>query len=192
MIYQIQISLLGTKPKIWRRILIQSDLFLSDFHKVIQTSMGWTNSHLHLFKKNEVCYSEKTPGDFNWDEMGHIDYKKMKISDLLVNEEDCIMYEYDFGDGWKHEIILEEILPGEENEMGKPICLAGKMNCPPEDCGGISGYSSMLEILRDPDHEEYNSFTEWLGGRFDPEHFNLNKVNRLLKSKDFGLVELDD
>jgi len=186
MIYQIHLSLLGSRPKIWRRILIQSDLLLSDFHKVIQTSMGWTNSHLHLFSKNDVCFSEKAPGDFSWEDMGHTDYKGMRISDLLGHEEERILYEYDFGDSWKHDIILEKILPGEGNELGKPVCLAGKMNCPPEDCGGIMGYLNMLEILKDPDHEEYESFKEWLGGRYDPEQFNLNKVNKLLKSKDFG------
>jgi len=76
--------------------------------------------------------------------------------------------------------------------LGKPICLAGRMNCPPEDCGGISGYSDMLKILKNHVHEEYESFIEWLGGKFDPEHFNLNKVNKLLKTKDYGCIELDD
>ncbi len=172
--------------------MIQSDMLLSDFHKVIQTSMGWTNSHLHLFNKNETCYAEKTADDFTWEELGHVDYQEMKVLDLLINEGEKIIYKYDFGDGWKHDVILEQILPGEENELMKPICLAGKMNCPPEDCGGISGYSDMLEILKNPDHEEYESFIEWLGAKFDPEHFNLNKVNKMLKSKDYGCVELDD
>ena len=192
MIYQIHLSLLESKPKIWRRILIQSDLLLSDFHKVIQSAMGWTNSHLHLFNKNETCYTEKTADDSTWEELGHIDYQEMRISDLLTDEGEMIIYEYDFGDCWEHEIILEKILPGEGNELAKPVCLAGKMNCPPEDCGGIRGYSDILEILKNPDHEEYESFILWLGGKFNPEDFNLNKVNRLLKSKDFGCVELDD
>jgi hypothetical protein len=192
MIYQIQLSLLGSKPEIWRRILIQSNLLLSDFHNVIQSSMGWTNSHLHLFKKNEICYAENTADDFTWEESGHVDYQEMKVSDLLINEGDRILYEYDFGDGWEHEIILEKILPGEGNELGKPVCLEGKMNCPPEDYGGIRGYSYMLEILKNPDHKEYDSFKAWLGGKFDPEYFNLNKVNKLLKSKDYGFEEIDD
>lgn len=192
MIYQIQISLLESKPKIWRRVLIQSDMLLSDLHKVIQTSMGWTNSHLHQFIKNETRYSERMPNDFSWEELGNVDYQKMKVSDLLIKEEERILYEYDFGDGWNHDIILEKILPGEENELGKPICLAGRMNCPPEDCGGIRGYSDMLKILKNHVHEEYESFIEWLGGKFDPEHFNLNKVNKLLKTKDYGCIELDD
>lgn len=149
MIYQIQLSLLGSKPKIWRRVLIQSDMLLSEFHKVIQTSMGWTNSHLHVFNKNETCYAEKTAADSTWEELGHVDYQEMKVSDLLINEGERILYGYDFGDGWEHEMILEKILPGEENELEKPICLAGKMNCPPEDCGGIGGYSKYAGNIKE-------------------------------------------
>jgi hypothetical protein len=84
-IFQIKISLNHFEPKIWRRILIPSDLLLSDFHKIIQTTMGWTNSHMHQFIKDGTFYSVKYPGDFTWDEMDNIDYKKKKIriSDLL-------------------------------------------------------------------------------------------------------------
>jgi len=89
--YQIQIALKGFKPKIWRRLLIQSDLLLADFHKIIQTSMGWTNSHLHQFIKNQTFYTERMPGDDTWDEMDNVDYKKMKISDLLKKEKEKIV-----------------------------------------------------------------------------------------------------
>ena len=188
-IYQIQIALKRFKPKIWRRLLIPSDLLLSDFHKVIQTSMGWTNSHLHQFIKNRTFYTVKMQDDDLWDEMDNVDYKEMKISDLLKKEKDKIVYEYDFGDGWEHDIILEKILPPDNNTK-HPICLTGKMNCPPEDCGGIWGYSDMLEILKDPDHEEYESYIEWLGEEFDPTYFDKDEVNELLREKDYGCIEL--
>lgn len=188
-IYQIQIALKGFKPKIWRRLLIPYDLLLSDFHRVIQTSMGWTNSHLHQFIKNRTFYTVKMQDDDLWDEMDNVDYKKMRISDLLKKEKEKIVYEYDFGDGWEHDIILEKILQPDNNSK-YPICLTGKRNCPPEDCGGIWGYSDMLEILKDPDHEEYESYIEWLGNKFDPEYFDNNEVNELLREKDFGCIEL--
>jgi len=188
-IYQIQIALKRFKPKIWRRLLIPSDLLLSDFHKVIQTSMGWTNSHLHQFIKNRTFYTVKMQDDDLWDEMDNVDYKEIKISDLLKKEKDKIVYEYDFGDGWEHDIILEKILPP-DNDTKHPICLTGKMNCPPEDCGGIWGYSDMLEILKDPDHEEYESYIEWLGEEFDPKYFDKDEVNELLREKDYGCIEL--
>ncbi|HEW91988.1 MAG TPA: plasmid pRiA4b ORF-3 family protein [Thermotogaceae bacterium] len=187
-IYQVQIALKGFKPKIWRRLLIHSDLLLSDFHKIIQTSMGWTNSHLHQFIKNRTFYTVKMQDDDLWGEMDNVDYRNMKVSDLLKKEKDEVVYEYDFGDGWEHNIILEKILPLDTNTK-HPICLTGKMNCPPEDCGGIWGYSNMLEILKDPDHEEYESYIEWLGEKFDPEDFNKDEVNELLREKDYGCIK---
>lgn len=190
-VYQIHMSLIGSKPKVWRRLLVQSDMFLSDVHKVIQTTMGWTNSHLHSFIKNETHYSERIPDDMAWDETGDVDYLNMKLSDLLEKEDQRILYEYDFGDGWTHDLILEKILLG-DNKLEYPECLAGEMNCPPEDCGGISGFADILEILKNPDHEEYDSYIVWLGGKFNPAYFNIRKVNKLLRSKDYGCIELYD
>ncbi|NOZ83772.1 MAG: plasmid pRiA4b ORF-3 family protein [Epsilonproteobacteria bacterium] len=183
-VYQVQVALKGFKPKIWRRLLIPSDLLLSDFHKIIQTSIGWTNSHLHQFIKNRTFYTERMPDD-SWNEMNNVDYKKIKISDLLKKEKEKIVYEYDFGDSWEHDIILEKILPLDD-KMNYPVCLKGKMNCPPEDCGGVWGYSEMLEILKQPDHEEYENYIEWLGGEFDPEYFDKDEVNELLREKNYG------
>ncbi|HDJ33549.1 MAG TPA: plasmid pRiA4b ORF-3 family protein [Bacteroidetes bacterium] len=187
-IYQIQIALKGIKPKIWRRLLVPSDLLLSDFHKVIQTSMGWTNSHLHQFIKDNTFYSARMQDDDFWDEMDNVDYKNMKLSDLLKKEKEKMVYEYDFGDGWEHDIILEKILPVDKNTK-YPVCLAGKMSCPPEDCGGVWGYADMLEILKDPDHEEYETYVEWLGGEFDPEYFDKDLVNQLLMEEEYGCRE---
>jgi len=180
-IYQIKIALKESKPKIWRRLLVPSDLLLSHFHEVIQVAMGWTNSHLHQFIKNKTFYTEKMIGDDLWDEMGNVDYSGMKISDLLKKEKDKIIYEYDFGDSWKHDITLEKIEESEINDY-RPICLTGKNNCPPEDCGGIWGYNDMLEILKQPDHEEYEEYVEWLGEEYDPEYFDKNEINKIFKS----------
>ena len=188
-IFQIQIALKGFKPKIWRRILIPSDLFLSDFNKIIQTTMGWTNSHLNQFIKNRIFYTKRMPDDDLWDEMDNVDYKKMKITDLLKKEKEKIIYEYDFGDGWEHDIILEKIL-AIDDKIKYPICLTGKMNCPPEDCGGVWGYADMLEALKQPDHEEHDSYIEWLGGEYDPEYFDKDEVNEMLKERDFGCIEI--
>ena len=188
-IFQIQIALKGFKPKIWRRILIPSDLFLSDFNKIIQTTMGWTNSHLNQFIKNRIFYTKRMPDDDLWDEMDNVDYKKMKITDLLKKEKEKIIYEYDFGDGWEHDIILEKIL-AIDDKIKYPIWLTGKMNCPPEDCGGVWGYADMLEALKQPDHEEHDSYIEWLGGEYDPEYFDKDEVNEMLKERDFGCIEI--
>jgi hypothetical protein len=178
-IYQLQIALRGSKPKIWRRVLVPSDLLLSHFHFVIQRTMGWDDSHLHQFIKNRTFYTVRMKDDHLWGETNNVDYQKMKISDLLQFEKEKIVYEYDFGDSWEHDIILEKILPVDP-KMKYPVCVAGEMNCPPEDCGGVWGYAEMLEILKHPDHEEYESYLEWLGDEFDPEHFDKDEVNRWL------------
>lgn len=83
-------------------------------------------------------------------------------------------YVYDFGDSWEHEIRLEKILPREKRKY--PACIAGKRACPPEDCGGIWGYEEFLEIIKDPEHEEYEDMLDWVGGEFDPEHFDIEDV----------------
>lgn len=177
-VYQIQIALKGFKPKIWRRILIPSDISMSDFHYVIQVVMGWTNSHLHQFFQYGTFYSE--PQEGSWDDMDAEDYTDLSVSDLLTREKDILIYEYDFGDGWEHQITLEKVLP-KTGETQLPVCLQGKMNCPPEDCGGVWGYAEMLEILKQPQHEEYESYIEWLGDKFDPEYFDKDAVNQVLQ-----------
>lgn len=188
-IYQLQIALKDFKPKIWRRVLIPADTLLPDLHKIIQTSMGWTNSHLHQFIINGTYYTEKTKDNYLWDEMDNVDYKKIKISDFLNTEKQKIKYEYDFGDGWEHDVILEKILEPDP-KIKYPVCIAGKMSCPPEDCGGAWGYADMLEILKNPEHPEFREFIDWLGDEFDPEEFDKNEVNEMLLEKNFGCISL--
>lgn len=186
-IYQIQIELKGFRPRIWRRILIAADSALVDFNKIIQTTMGWTNTHLHQFIKNDTNYTLKMDFDDFWDDLNNVDYRteNLQVADLLQVENEKIIYEYDFGDGWEHVVTLEKILP-KDDSIKTPICVAGRMNCPPEDCGGVWGYANILKILNQPDHEEYEDYLEWLGEDFNPKYFNKDEVNELLKMKDYG------
>ena len=158
-IYQIKISLLDTKPPIWRRIQVPDHYNLSDLHYAIQNAMGWENSHLYEFIGNT---REPIP-------------EKHKIEKILSLKNNKIYYEYDFGDGWMHEILLEKILSplvGAEY----PVCIAGKMACPPEDCGGIPGYYNLLEIIKNSKHPEYKFMKEWVGHEFNPKEFDPKKV----------------
>ena len=183
-VYKVQIVLNGTKPKIWRRLLIDSKVLLVDVHRIIQTSMGWTNSHLHFFSDG---FQEYSPREFEVEFA--LDSRVVRLDKILKHEGLKITYEYDFGDGWEHDIILEEIVKA-DSKLQIPQCIAGKRNCPPEDCGGIWGYSDMLKILKQPNHEEYKSYLEWLGGEFDPDYFDMSKINKRLKQKDFGCLWL--
>ena len=191
--YQVKITLQDSKPSIWRRVLIPSDLSLPDFHKVIQTTMGWTNSHLHHFVKNRTYSSPEMEDKSLWDEKddNDLDYSKFKVSDLLKKQKDKVKYEYDFGDDWEHTIVLEKI--GDESMDIKDVtCLAGENSCPPEDCGGLWGYYNMLEILKNPDHEQYKEYSDWLGDEFDPTYFDIDEVTDMLGSEDFGALDFSD
>jgi hypothetical protein len=157
---------------------------LAELHNVIQISMGWEDAHLHQFIKDRRFYTVNYPEDDFWNETNNVDYNnpKLMINDLLEKAGDKISYEYDFGDGWIHTLLLEKILTADENTT-YPVCIDGKRQCPPEDCGGVFGYMQMIEILKQPNSEEYENFLEWLGEDFDPELFEIEKVNRSLQGE---------
>jgi len=180
-IYQLKVSLKGAKPPIWRRILIPADMELADLHHAIQASMGWENCHLHQFKKGRTRFQPNPNPDFMGFGGGQdVDSAGIRIGDLLRSEKEKIGYEYDFGDGWEHIILLEKILDPEEGQT-YPVCIKGKRACPPEDCGGLWGYYDLLEILGNPKDEGHEGMLEWVGGKIDPEAFELAEANARLK-----------
>ncbi len=101
------------------------------------------------------------------------------LNDVLMEEGSVLIYLYDFGDGWEHAIVLEKRLPQTE-DASYPACVEGQYACPPEDCGGVSGYRDLLKILRTPGHKQYEEMREWAGQEFDPHTFSVDAVNRLL------------
>jgi len=177
-IYQLKITLRESKPPIWRRIQVKSNITLAKLHDIFQIVMGWTDSHLHQFIIHGVEYGVPHP-DYDYD-MDMEDEKHFKLGKLISAEKERFVYQYDFGDGWEHEILVEKILPIEE-DLHYPICLKGNRACPPEDCGGIGGYSDFLEAIEDVKHPEHNDMLEWIGGKFDPEEFDIEKTNKKLK-----------
>lgn len=173
-IYQLKVTLVGAKPPIWRRIVVPSDIRLSDLHMVLQIVMGWEDAHLHQFEAGGVTYGTHDD-EFGMD-MEVEDEKKCKLHQVLRTEKNAMKYEYDFGDSWGHKVVLEKIMPYEKDRQ-LPRCIAGKRACPPEDCGGVWGYAEMLELLKHPEDPEHEERMEWLGGEFDPEKFDLGGVN---------------
>nr|CAA6806521.1 MAG: plasmid pRiA4b ORF-3 family protein [uncultured Thiotrichaceae bacterium] len=178
-IYQLKITLEDAKPPIWRRVLVESSRSLAELHWVIQIAMGWENSHLHQFAHNNKFYSEPSPFDDGY--MEAEDSNKYSIAQLLKREKDSMRYEYDFGDGWLHKIVLEKIMPVDA-KLSLPQCIKGKRACPPEDVGGVWGYEEMLDVLADKNHPEHEERLEWLGGEFDAEALDLDEVNQELKA----------
>jgi hypothetical protein len=177
-IYQLKVTLLGTRPPIWRRLLVPSDLNLTQLHDVLQVAMGWQDGHLHEFLAGGRRFGPPDPEDqFMADDVG--DERKVRVFRLFGRTGAKALYTYDFGDTWEHSIVLEKRLPAAPN-MIYPICADGQLACPPEDCGGIPGFYDLLDALQDPAHEEHQQLRDWVGGDYDPEVFSIEAVNRIL------------
>lgn len=163
-IYQFKITLLGSQPPIWRRIQV-TDCTLDKLHEHIQTAMGWTNSHLHHFRIGEQLYGDPMLMEESMEEMNYKDSTRNRISKILPKsgKRFGFTYEYDFGDGWEHEVLFEGC-PKKDPDQKNPLSLEGERAYPPEDCGGIGGFYEFLEALADPKHEEHDNMLEWIGG----------------------------
>lgn len=173
-LYQFKITLEGTKPPIWRRIQVPESFSFLDLHDAIQGAMGWEDCHLH-------CFEVPNPKTGQIDFIGSEDAEcfpgsKKRISSYFSLLNTKVSYEYDFGDGWRHKILLEKILPVEPG-IKYPRCLAGKRACPPEDCGGVWGYEELLEMMKAPEDEDNKEYLEYMiDDNFDPENFDRQTV----------------
>lgn len=176
-VYQVKITLLGVEnPPVWRRVLVPAAIRLDRLHDVIQATMGWQNAHLHVFVDGQTYYGVPDP------ELPFLDEGATRLSDLAAPG-GSLLYNYDFGDSWDHEILIEEATVA--TPTGRyPQCVAGESACPPEDVGGVGGYARLIDILTEPGHEEHQDMLDWLGldnpNRFDPAHFDPTEANRRL------------
>jgi hypothetical protein len=173
-IYQIKVTLCDSEPPVWRRVLVRGDTTLDALHEVLQIVMGWHNSHLHAFHVGDAIYGEPEVY-FPDDDLDTVEESDFRL-DQIAKAGDSFTYLYDFGDSWEHEIKIEKVVSAEPG-ADYPFCLAGERACPPEGCGGMPGYESLLETLSDSDSAEYDEWLEWLGEDFDPEEFDLVSVN---------------
>jgi hypothetical protein len=171
-VYRLKLTLRGSQPRIWRRFLVPSDIKLKRLHDAVQAVMGWTNSHLHQFEAGGLLYGT-SDREFG---VRRISENRTTLDAVLRPPKGRMKYEYDFGDGWEHDIVLEEVLPPKPEGV-YPIVEAGERACPPEDVGGIHGYYSFLQALEDPSHPEHRDVVTWIGGSFDPDAFTVREAN---------------
>ena len=184
-VYQVHIALLHTQPKIWRRLLAPPHFTLRRFHQAIQIAMGWTDSHLHEFCVGKQIYGAPDADNDPFGITRRKDERHVLLREMLPRIGSKAFYTYDFGDSWEHEVSLEKLRKFDPG-MIYPVCLAGEMACPPEDCGGLPGYYALLEALRDPRHEQHEELLEWVGEGYDPVSFSLERVNRVLQKMKRG------
>jgi len=174
-VLQVRITLMDvTDPPVWRRVLIPAAYSLDRVHQMIQAAMGWQNYHMHAFRVGELSYGPDPEGI-----LGHLEEAKVRLADVAeVGER--IGYEYDFGDSWEHELLVEARTEAEACQI-YPACTGGEGACPPEDSGGYPGYQRLKEILADPSNEEYEEMRTWadsqVRGEFDPARFNLAQAS---------------
>ena len=175
--WQLRIELLDVNPLVWRRLRVPANITLPKLHRVFQTALGWTNSHLHEFVINGVHYAESNP---EWaEELAQVDERRVVLSRALGGESRSFDYVYDFGDSWHHLVVVEDHRL-EQTANSAVLCIGGENACPPEDVGGPPGYADFLTAIADPRHEEHQNYLEWCGGSFDPARFDQAAVNRAL------------
>ncbi len=179
-VYQLHLHLLGIEPQVWRRIVVPGSVSLWKLHRIFQVTMGWHFSHLHQFIVGDyyqgIHYGEPDPEDE--DEMPMQDHRRALLRKIAPRKGSTFLYEYDFGDSWKHAVTVEQIEPRTPDSI-VPWCMEGARACPPEDCGGTGGYQHLLEVLGNRQHSEYRWLREW-ADHFEPEVFSVPQVNSAL------------
>ena len=162
----------------------------------IQDAMGWLDYHLHLFRiidpesgeLDEIGIPDDEPID---GELECFPGWELPIAHYFLKPGDHGDYEYDFGDGWEHEVVFEGIFPREARTR-YPKCVDGARACPPEDCGGVHGFLELLKIIRTPSHKEHKSMMTWLGGKYDPEAFHPKNVRFDNPKKRWRIAFMDE
>ena len=178
-VFQLKVTLLGTMPPIWRRLLVPANLTLAQLHDVLQTVMGWQDYHMHEFCIGQRHFGEPNPEDEFMGMPPVENEHTAHLSNLLRRVGAKATYTYDFGDSWEHGIVLEKRLPADP-AMAYPVCTGGEYACPPEDCGGIPGFYDLLDALGDPTHEQHEELQDWVEENYDPDIFSIDDVNRML------------
>jgi hypothetical protein len=171
-VHRLKVSLRTVKPPVWRRIVVRSDITLNKLSAVLEAAMGWSGGHLHVFDVGGTRYGTPDP---EWPD-DDLDESSFRLGDVLPDVGSKLRWDYDFGDGWEHVVVVEEVAVAEP-DVDYPLCLAGRRACPPEDCGGPWGYADLLEALADPSHPGHEEMREWVPPDFDPEHFDLAETS---------------
>ncbi len=175
-IHQLRVELRGSRPAIWRHLEVQGTMALPRLHATLQALMGWLDYHLHAFVVGGVTYGAPEL----LDDLAHEDGTLVRLRAVAPRVGARIAYNYDFGDDWWLDLIVEAIGPPDPAAR-YPRCTAGALATPPEDVGGVHGYADFRRGLRDPRHPEHAAWVAWAGGDFDPAAFDVARANARLR-----------
>jgi hypothetical protein len=177
-IARIRIELQAIKPKIWRRVEVPLSSTLLALHDIIQVAMGWRGDHLFEFVVGDKVYGEPHPDDVMYERKVY-QAKSIRLQNLVDRGVARFVYAYDFGDDWRHDIIIEDLRDGSP-DIDYPAFVDGARRGPPEDVGGAPGFMDFLEAALDPLHEEHARMLEWYGGPFDPADIDERRIRMIL------------
>ena len=180
-VVRIRIELLDVRQEIWRRVDVPASSTLAMLHHIIQAAMGWEECHLHEFQIEGRTYTEIMPGLLEDYGVRRYDEKNLRLKTIFERGIRRMLYVYDFGDDWRHDIRIEGIRMGDA-EVRYPALVEGAGRCPPEDVGGWIGFERFLQVLSDSAHEEHEELVEWCGGAFDPDDFDTDQARRWVGS----------
>jgi len=173
--HRLHVELDDVRPAVWRQLIVPGTIRLSKLADILLVAMGWNNSHLHQFRIGDVLFGMHVE---DWPEE-EIDEKSVTVVQALGDER-RFWFDYDFGDGWGHEIELQEA-DWLSHSLKFAVCISGENACPPDDVGGPGGYDEFLEAIADSKHPEYEEFLTWIGGSFNRSHFDLAETNASLQ-----------
>jgi len=182
--YLLKITLKDAPHAIWRWFVVPSNISLGHLHHVIQTVMGWQDSHLHAFIVGKRYYKSAFVIDSDpFNEGDDLPEEEYTLESLLSKKGMKFQYWYDFGDDWMHEIVVENVDYTNPDWPYPICCIEGARACPPEDCGGVYGFADFCEAIADPKHPEHKELKSWYGGKYDPDRFDLDTINKRLGVK---------
>ncbi len=177
-VHQLKITLRRVKPPVWRRVLVESSWTLAKLSRGLEAAMGWYGGHLHAFDAAGAVFGQPDP---EWDDDVQ-DERKVRVGDVLTDVGAKMRWDYDFGDGWEHDVLVEAILD-RDPKLRYPHCVGGRRACPPEDCGGPYVYVEFLAALGDPGHRDHQELSEWAPPGFDPARFDVDETNVVLQQR---------
>jgi hypothetical protein len=171
-IFELRVTLREVAPPVWRVLRVPAEVPLNVLHEALQVAFGWQNSHLHDFRVDGIRFGMADVED----EIFCVDERAAPLG-AVARAGTTLVYQYDFGDSWEHDVVVERVHSGGDDTVR---CTGGERACPPEDCGGTSGYARLLEALANPEDEEHADLRRWAPRAFDPEKFDLAAVNKKL------------
>ena len=174
-VHTVRVALRWVEPTVWRTLTVPAETKLPRLNRMLEAVMGWEGYHFHVFEIGDLRF-----GSPDEDDSQRIDERKITVDQVLPRVGSTLCWAYDFGDSWQHDVTVEAI-DEPASDIHYPICTDGAQACPPEDCGGVTGYYELRMVLANPDHLEYEHLSGWAPDGFDPEAFDQIAVNRRLR-----------